>query len=323
MYKSFNLMAFYTETSLHAGGETSLSFVDKPIQREKTTGFPFIQGSGVKGAIREWFEHQDTLKGDVDCVFGPETDGNDYAGAVSFNDARLLLFPVKSVKGVFAYITCPLILNRLLRDLSKMQIDVSKLREILMLHDIGKISQMECIIPTDSSLRINSEIILEEYPIKVKSLKDEKKKLLLIKFCNFISLFVPDGDEYKFFKEKVMKDIVILSDDDFKDFILHSTEIQTRVKIGIGKSTDTKKQGNLFYEENLMPDTLFYSLINIGDSYCDKKIKTDYIEKYILNLNCKHFQIGGDETIGKGIVKTKFFNLEELKKIIPEEKSNA
>ena len=41
----------------------------------------------------------------------------DYAGA-GLSDARLLLFPVKSMKGVFAWITCPRVLNRFISELS-------------------------------------------------------------------------------------------------------------------------------------------------------------------------------------------------------------
>jgi CRISPR-associated protein Cmr4 len=52
------------------------------------------------------------------AVFGPKTDNaGDHAGAISFTDARLLAFPVGSLKGVFAWVTCPEALRRLRRDL--------------------------------------------------------------------------------------------------------------------------------------------------------------------------------------------------------------
>lgn len=113
MFKKANLMFLYTETSLHAGSGTSLGVVDLPIQREKYTDFPVIQASGVKGAIREWFEFQDKDNKDkrkLELTFGPETIGSEesgYAAAITFTDARILLFPVRTLKGIFAYCTSP------------------------------------------------------------------------------------------------------------------------------------------------------------------------------------------------------------------------
>ena len=40
-----------------------------------------------------------------------------HAGALSLTDARILAFPVRSLKGVFAWVTCPAVLGRLNRDL--------------------------------------------------------------------------------------------------------------------------------------------------------------------------------------------------------------
>ena len=39
------------------------------------------------------------------------------AGKLTFTDARLLCLPVRSYKGTFAFVTCPLIVHRLARDL--------------------------------------------------------------------------------------------------------------------------------------------------------------------------------------------------------------
>ena len=42
-----------TITPLHAGTGQDLGIVDLPIQRERHTSYPKIEGSGLKGAIRE------------------------------------------------------------------------------------------------------------------------------------------------------------------------------------------------------------------------------------------------------------------------------
>ena len=56
---------------------------------------------------------------DVFAAFGPETaDADKYAGALSLTDARILAFPVRSLCGVFAWVTCRAVLDRLNRDLN-------------------------------------------------------------------------------------------------------------------------------------------------------------------------------------------------------------
>ncbi|MBM3711860.1 MAG: type III-B CRISPR module RAMP protein Cmr4 [Actinobacteria bacterium] len=347
MFTASTLFSFYTETSLHAGGETTISFVDQPIQREKYTDLPFIASSGIKGAIREWFESsglvfnlvntnkmikdeldkiiESNLKPDgidnakielvqneinkIITVFGPEKEGADHAGAVSFTDARLLLFPVKSVKGVFAYVTCPLLLNRLIRDLTVINQDA------IIKWKVPTIVSNKCVTLSDSDVKINERVILEEYPFDVQSGGEEALKNIK-DIATFIQeKFFPSGTEYKFWQDKLLKDLVILRDDDFRDFAIHSTEIQTRIKIGKDKSTDTEKGGNLFTEENILPDTLFYTLVFSSNPHSPEDETPEDVNnankviEYMKRVNDKRFQIGGDETIGKGIVKVKFLGV--------------
>ena len=120
MFKKAKPLFLIVETPLHAGSGSDLGIVDLPIQREKHTDYPKIEASGLKGSIREIFDAQaksGQVKNDeVILAFGPDT-GDLHAGALGFTDARLLLFPVKSVKGVFAWVTCPAVLERFKHDL--------------------------------------------------------------------------------------------------------------------------------------------------------------------------------------------------------------
>jgi CRISPR-associated protein Cmr4 len=119
MYKNRLDVFYHVKSSLHVGTGDVLGLVDLPIQREKHTSFPKIESSSLKGAIRNHFES--VLKEDkktVDDLFGPEDADQENAkmGLVAFTDAKILLFPVKSIKGVFALITCPFILKRYYED---------------------------------------------------------------------------------------------------------------------------------------------------------------------------------------------------------------
>jgi CRISPR-associated protein Cmr4 len=132
MFDKAALLFLYTETPLHAGSGTSLGIVDLPIQRERTTGYPMIQASGLKGCLRDvttdhknWcqdnncplYPHADWDR-KVEIVFGPADTqrASEHAGALSVGDARILLFPVRSLIGVFAWVTCPNVLARFKRE---------------------------------------------------------------------------------------------------------------------------------------------------------------------------------------------------------------
>ena len=103
MYKLARAFFMFSETPLHAGSGDDLGLVDLPIQRERHTGFPKVEASSLKGAIREAFENQSTIEFDghslsgeekklaISLSFGPE-DEDLHAGALGFTDARLYFF---------------------------------------------------------------------------------------------------------------------------------------------------------------------------------------------------------------------------------------
>jgi len=78
-----------------------------------------------------------------------------FAGAIGFSDARILLFPVKSVKGVYAYITSPLVLKRYKDELENIAKDSV---------DFG--IPKENSITNESKIKLSDNeniVILEEY----------------------------------------------------------------------------------------------------------------------------------------------------------------
>jgi CRISPR-associated protein Cmr4 len=100
----------FTHTPLHVGSGKSVGYVDQPIQRETHTRIPIVPGSSLKGVLRDRFKSDP----DVDWLFGKESA--EHAGALLVSEARVLAFPVRSAKGCFAWITCPLVLRRAERD---------------------------------------------------------------------------------------------------------------------------------------------------------------------------------------------------------------
>ena len=113
------ILFIHALTGLHPGTGTALGVVDLPVQRERHTQWPTIPASSLKGVLRECCRRE---KGGDDpallAVFGSKPGSDqEHAGALALTDARLLAFPVRSLRGVFAWVTCPAVLYRLRRDL--------------------------------------------------------------------------------------------------------------------------------------------------------------------------------------------------------------
>lgn len=296
MFRKANILFLIAETPMHAGSGDSLGIVDLPIQRERHTSFPKIEASSLKGSMREHFERKLGVNNtQILAAFGDEGQGGESskAGCLGFTDARLLLFPVKSMKGVFAWITCPKI--------------IAKLNEELKLAGVNESFNIDKgnLVAGDNNLIVNNDkIILEEYTFEVEGNEEVKKLGIFLKN----NLFGQTDSSY--FAQKLEKDIVVLEDDDFRDFVNLSTEVITRTKID--NETGTVAEGALFTEEYLPAESIMYSLVFFAPEFVEKNtekiFKTeDEVEKFFSGFVCNNpiMQIGGNATLGKGITRIK------------------
>ncbi len=133
------LLYIFTRTPLHVGAGASVGAIDQPVQRERHTGFPIIPASSLKGSFSDaWNDdlheqgdkkhlrittrevdetkHASDKLSDAGWLFGSNNDKMALAGSLLFSEARLLAFPIRSARGCFAWITCPLMLQRAARD---------------------------------------------------------------------------------------------------------------------------------------------------------------------------------------------------------------
>ena len=297
MFKKAKVFYIHTVSPMHVGSGSDLGIVDMPIQREGHTSFPKIESSSLKGSIREAFEMRGRT--DLDILlktymsFGydetnapsaverafPNKKDREFAGALGFSDARILLFPVKSAKGIFAWITSPMVLNKFIKDLK-------------ITYNEQTFTIVENSISNDSKINIdNNSVILEEYQINITK-KDDTQTI-----AEFLST---ELDNYEI-KEK----LIILSDDDFKDFVTLSTEVITRTKID--NATGTVKDGALFTEEYLPSETVMYSLalaspVMTRVTQIQNLSSEDEVMNFFSSTVPAIMQIGGNSTIGKGIV---------------------
>lgn len=105
-------------TPLHVGEGAAVGAVNLPVARERATGWPFVPGSELKGALRAWAELVNKDEAQVDGVFGPKREEGRKdlrAGSGVFGTATLLALAVRSLGGGMALLSCPLALARFRR----------------------------------------------------------------------------------------------------------------------------------------------------------------------------------------------------------------
>jgi CRISPR-associated protein Cmr4 len=307
MITATKMLYLYVETALHAGVGSGLSSIDLPIQRERTTQYPMIQGSGIKGKLRSAAytategEQASWSKDEVNIVFGPEKDGSEHAGALIAGDARILLFPVRSLTGVFAYTTSHDVLNRFMRDANRGRKSLD--------WTIPEAKEHTALVTGKSSVTAGKAVVLEEFSFaEDKSVSNEVDNIAKWIASNAL----PQTEEYKYWRNKVQDSLVILPEDDFRDFVVNATEIITRVRINRG--TKTVDTGALWTEEHLPTDTLLYVPIYATQARKIKKengkevpeMSADEILQKAATLEQSqngYIQLGGDETVGRGIVR--------------------
>ncbi len=298
MITETTMLYLYTETPLHAGTGSGLSSIDLPIQRERTTQYPMIQGSGIKGKLRATAET--IMKEDmVAAIFGPSTtvgNANDHAGALIAGDARILLFPVRSLDGVFAYTTSYDVLNRFRRDIERGQ-------NAQPSWEVPTETKDKALVTTNSEVQSNNTLVLEEFSFETQS--DPAVDQIASWIAeNALPTFGTDA----YWPTKVKSSLVILPNDDFRDFALYATEIITRVRIN--RETKTVERGALWTEEHLPTDTLLYIPIYATNARKNgSTIKAEEILKQAKTLGTEQgsfLQLGGDETVGRGMVRTRW-----------------
>ncbi len=291
-------MYLYTETPLHAGAGSGLSSIDLPIQRERATQYPMIQGSGIKGKLRASFEGtREDLTSEaremVDIVFGPPSTsgtGSDHAGALVAGDARILLFPVRSLNGVFAYTTSYDVLSRFKRDIERAQTGAE------VNWNIPEANIDQILVTANSDVCSNNTIVLEEFSFETKT--DTQASTI----ADWIATHALPDLGVAYWTNKIKTSFAILPNDVFRDFALYATEVITRVRIDRDKKT--VERGALWTEEHLPTDTLLYVPLYANKARKkNSQISEQQVLAQIATLNSKHLQLGGDETVGRGLVR--------------------
>lgn len=294
MFEKKAVLFLYAVSPVHVGAGSSVGVIDNPIQRERHTGHPSFAGSGIKGALRHSFETLGGNKSFVDEIFGPEAgSSNLHAGAVSFGDAQLVALPVRSLKGGFVYATCPQALARTQRLLNQLGVACA--------WAIPTVESGKCLVTHlgQTALRVKiNRLHLEAY--EYDAVVNESLKAIA---SDLATRALPDTDAFKFFRDKLSADLVVLSDTDFDHFSQHAMLIEPHVRID--PKTGSAQDGGLFYTENLPPESLLIAAILTSKTRTggDEKPAEVVMTNLKTVLHSKVLQIGGDATTGRGLVQ--------------------
>jgi len=318
MATKFSSYIFYCQTAVHAGDGTSTGTIDMPIQREKTTGFPVLRDSTTRGSIRESFEtsllasiekkkkednkeqneqvnwengEKENLE-KFHATFGHRKNG-DKASALSVLPARLLFFPVRSFKGVFAYVTCPFILKRFAEEMKLFHNKCVEIgNNLLNLDENNAIASGSLFIKDD-------KIGLEEYIFNATKVENGNLSPILNLFKN---------DEI----ERLKDHIAIINDTQFAYFTRLFTEKVTRNKIKI--ETGVADDKGLFNEEFLPEESILYTTFGFANEFKENGgLSDDKIQQYFDENFTSIFQLGGDKSVGKGLISPYKINFDESK----------
>lgn len=279
------ILTLLAETFLHPGSGQGEGAIDLQVAREGPTGYPFIPGSGLKGALRDYCRGQD-WKEDEEAADGSKAPGlakrifgaPDNAGRLLVGDARLLLLPVRSLTGAYRWVTCPHLVERWHRDLRRAR-----------LADAAQPPRFEQLAKGDG------EALPPVLTAEGKGRLFLEERLLMIQEDR-----VPDavvellgraiGDAAA--RARLKRQLAIVSDDQLAWFARHALAVQARNNL----DPTTKTSVNLWYEEALPPDTVLYAVLA-------ERVATESPFDSLARLLARrpYLQLGGNETVGQGV----------------------
>ena len=261
MFQASRALFLYCTSPVHMGAGAAIGTIDNPVQRERHTGHPMLAGSGLKGALRHhlqsdgWSQVLDDgyTTPLLERVFGPEAASDRlHAGALSLADAQIVLFPVRSLRHSFVYLTCPTALGRLLRLLEFSDGEKPA-------WDLGPLAELQRDQCASHNQDLHEEgsprVVLESFEFQVSS----KLSKLSSQIGAWLGARAVDPrPSLAYFRKKLTDDLVIVHDDRFSYFVQAATIVEPHVRID--DATGTASDGGLFYTENVPPESLFLSV---------------------------------------------------------------
>ncbi|MEG8947977.1 type III-B CRISPR module RAMP protein Cmr4 [Rosettibacter firmus] len=293
---TYKMYIIETLSNMHVGsGDTHFGIVDNLIQRNPVTNIPVIHASGIKGSIREYFDHllkynnsnTNLEKDEVIELFGSEVEGGpetpdalkNSPGHLIFFEANMLTLPLRSNQNVF----------------------------------------YNC---TSEAIIIDYLNMFEDFIRKVPEFNDLKAFLKTMNFRNHDFYYFNDVDDLEIedytkgmkyksqIPDSVKKAFNTYLNIDINNLAIFDSSLFSRIckdSIPVVARNYIKEDGtsgNLFYEEVLPRKTTLYFLLGY-DSYLNQNSKKNLKDKFEkeFNNNGKVYQFGANYSIGYGFSK--------------------
>ncbi|MGH8023373.1 MAG: type III-B CRISPR module RAMP protein Cmr4 [Limisphaerales bacterium] len=313
------LLYIFTRTPLHVGAGSSVGAIDQPIIRERHTGFPVIPATSLKGTFADaWNDglleetdgngktkkvrvKKDGTISDAAWLFGSDSNEHAAAGALQFLEARLLAFPIRSAKGSFAWITCPLMLRRAVRDGVFAAQSENNNKAAATVKALKEPNDEQAIFASDKPLGLDGKIILEQYTFQRCGGAGADAGEIGVALAGLLAED-PVGKE-------IANRLVILSNGMLSFFVQNACEVAQHVRIS--DETGTAEDGALFNQENVPSETLFYSTIHAfterakSASREQRRDASKALDAFSRKIEGGIFQFGGDASTGLGYCSVK------------------
>ncbi|MGH3797667.1 MAG: type III-B CRISPR module RAMP protein Cmr4 [Pseudonocardiaceae bacterium] len=288
------LLYLYAESPVHAGAADSVDVLDLPVQREAATGYPVIWGQSLKGALRQaaveaggrWDEPR------VQRIFGSRIaessdEGGTTPGLLNVGDAQLVAMPVPTLRRTFAWASSPIALGRLARKYTNLGTAVPQIP--MVGSDRGAAADAvwttapdevlgPCLVPLSDSAQVKvwaQRLASDAFPLGTSGAPDTS------------SAFTP-------FAQKLGTDLLVIGSDIMPMLLRECTEQTARVQLDSAKTVENGP----FYSEYLPAETILAASLVLRRT-ADTPDNRDALREL---LDGTLLQVGGDETLGKGLV---------------------
>jgi len=282
----FNYEMFFIKnlTNLHVGsGDSNFGVVDNLVQKDVITNVPIISSSSLKGAIRDYFRQKgDSFYSDIckccfDSLFGLEDSKEEDKecekfpkfGLVSFLDAKLLFLPLRTnhKKSPYVLATSKFVIEEFIKTLNELELSYEE--------NIKNLLKEENIVEGMK----NNEYLIEDTKVKEEKIENLSKIKEFFKIDKNIPIAVLTKEEFSYYAKNL--------------------PVVARNKLDNGKSK------NLWYEEIVPRESIFYTIFgiykNLGDEDKDKFLNA--YKKFKNTLLNEKVQIGANISIGYGVCK--------------------
>lgn len=282
------LLLIHALSPLHAGTGQGVGAIDLPIAREKATGLPYLPGASLKGTLRAAVDDPALRQ----AVFGSEDA--QHASPAQLADARLLLLPVRSLAGTFAWVTAPYVLRRALRDAR----DAGR-RDLPAAIPTPALS--ECAVAGPSSALLvrdgtDGQVVLEDLDLAARP--DDGAAA----WARWVGRYLFPGEPA--WQDYLNERICVVHDDTLAFLLETATEVTAR--IAMDDATKTARKGGLWYEEALPAETVLLGIVTATRVRAGSAAVFDTIA----SLTAQPLQLGGKATVGRGLCRLRLVDEE-------------